>query len=140
MDLTRFNTLCDAYGGDMTRWPAAERAPAAALAAADPAAAQALADAQTLDGILHLSRAPAPSMALRDRILAAAPRERARRSFDWLLKAGLGAGLAAAGVAGVLVGSTLTTQAGLDDTSAMAALEASPEVTAFGPVDESLEG
>ena len=140
MDLARFETLCDAYGGEIAHWPQAERDAALKLAAHDPAAAACLAEARALDGVLAQSSPQAPSAALRDRILDSAPRERARPSFDWLLKACLGAGLAAAGVAGVLVGSSLTPAADLDDTPAIAALEASPEATAFGPVDESLEG
>ena len=140
MDLTRFTALCDAYGGEIARWPEGDRDGAAALAAREPAAAAVLAEAVVLDGLLAGSRSQAPSAALRDRLLAAAPRERARASFDWLFKAGLGAALAAAGVAGVLVGSTLTAAPDVDDAPAIAALDASPEATAFGPVDESLEG
>ncbi len=140
MDPKRFEALCEAYGGEIARWPQAEREAAAALATADPTAAGALAQARALDSLLAESRPLTPSAALRERILAAAPRERTGPSFDWLFKAGLGAGLAAAGVAGVLVGSTLTSGPDHDDAPAIAALEASPEATAFGPVDESLEG
>ena len=139
MDLKRFEALCDAYGGDIARWPANERGEAAAFAAHDPGAATSLAEAGALDALLAAGPVQAPSAALRERILGAAPRERARPSLDWLFRAGLGAGLAAAGVAGVLVGSTLTAASDIDDAPAIAALEASPEATAFGPVDESLE-
>jgi hypothetical protein len=142
MDLTRFSALCEAFGGDLARWPGAEREAGLQLAQSDPAASAALADARGLDDVLALSAPQIPSPALRERVLAAAPRERSRPRprFDWLFKAGLGAGLAAAGVAGVLVGSALSAGHAPEDSPALAALESSPEATAFGPADETLEG
>jgi hypothetical protein len=140
MDLQRFTALCEAYGGDPARWPEAERAEAMALAGTDPPAALALTAARTLDATLDESRPAAPSPALRRRVLASAPAPRStlRLRLDWSLKAGLGAGLAAAGMAGVLVGSTLTApEREPASAAAIAALDASPEVTAFGPVLEA---
>ena len=59
-----------------------------------------------LNRLLDAYTVPAPSVALRERVLAAAPKRRARAGFDpfWWLS---GAGLAAAGVAGLVVGATL---------------------------------
>jgi len=48
-----------------------------------------------------------PDAALRERIIAAAPRERAGRLWRWIAGAGLGLGLAASGAAGVAAGYTL---------------------------------
>lgn len=138
MDLPRFTALCEAYGGDPARWPEGERAAALAMTAADPAAAQALADARALDETLEASRPVPPSAVLRDRILASAPKPRPASGlrFGWGLRAGLGAGLAAAGIAGVLVGSALTAPADeAASAAAVAALDSSPEATAFGPAD-----
>jgi hypothetical protein len=108
MDLTRFEALADAYGADLRRWPAAERDAADALMAAEPQAARALLSAaEGLDDLLAASRPPAPSPALRAGILAAAPRERRRRSgFGLWLQ---GAGLATAAMVGVVVGASALT-------------------------------
>ena len=97
MTPTRFQDLADAFGGDIARWPAAERPAALALA---PSADAILAEATSLDRLLAASPNPAPSLALRQAILAAAPRPRGRR---WPALA-LGASLAAASVAGILAG------------------------------------
>ena len=142
MDLQRFTALCEAYGGDMARWPEAERADAASLAAREPAAAGLLVAGRALDQILDESRPVPASAALRERILAAAPAPRRERPLAWIMKAGLGAGLAAAGVAGLLVGGAITAAAGPSgpDAEAVAALETSPEATAFGAAPETLEG
>ena len=62
---------------------------------------------QDLNRLLDAYRVPAPSAGLRERVLAAAPKgRRARGGFDpfWWLS---GAGLAAAGVAGIVVGAAL---------------------------------
>jgi anti-sigma factor RsiW len=141
MDIQRFNALCEAHGGDLRLWPASERDAAAVLAARDPAAAASLAEAGLLDALLHAAPAAVPSHALRERVLAAAPRPRASamRRLDWVFKAGLGAGLAAAGVAGVLVGSAMTSADG-PGLAAVAALDASPEATAFGGAPDLQEG
>ncbi len=108
MDLTRFETLADAYGGDLRRWPAQERAAAEALLAAQPQAARAvLADADALDALLHASPTPAVPHVLREAIAAAAPKAgvaRVRTGFGFWLS---GAGLAAATVSGVIVGASM---------------------------------
>jgi hypothetical protein len=104
MSRARFEELAEAYGGDVSRWPAEAREAAAALMAAEPGfTGEALARAGALDAALDGWR-PAPvSAALTDRVLAAAPRPR-RRWPVWLSPAALGAGLAAACAAGVVAG------------------------------------
>lgn len=103
----RFETLADAYGADVARWPAVEREPAAVLMAADPAWAQAvLARAGDLDALLAGYQLPGGASGLADRIVAAAPKPRPRW-VGWLLPAGMGVGLATACAAGVLLGAQL---------------------------------
>lgn len=104
----RFETLAEAYGGDVARWPDAEREAAAALMAERPAwAGDVLARAGDLDAALDAFAAPRASSALAERIAAAAPRRRAQRWTGWLVPAGMGAGLAAACAAGVVAGAQL---------------------------------
>ena len=104
----RFETLAEAYGGDVARWPDAERAGAAALMTAEPAWAQrVLAEAGALDALLDAAPAIVASSGLSARVLAGAPRPR-RAWRGWLLPAGMGAGLAAACAAGVVAGAQLS--------------------------------
>jgi hypothetical protein len=109
MNEDRFLNLAAAYGGDMDRWPAGERAVAAAFVAANPEVVEAcLAAERLLDDALQRYDAGAASAALRTRIIASAPRERAAGAVRrWLAAAGLGLGLAASAVAGVAAGYTL---------------------------------
>lgn len=73
MDMQRLEVLLDAYGADPARWPAAERAAALALLAADPAAQAWLEQARRLDRALDaLPPAPAPAGNLAACIRAAA--------------------------------------------------------------------
>ncbi|NBB17288.1 hypothetical protein GVN21_18145 [Caulobacter sp. SLTY] len=106
MDAQRFETLAEAHGGLITRWPAAEQDAAYAWLAEAPEAAQAvLSQALALDEALDVLRPPSPSTALRDAVLAAAPAPaRPRTLARWLTGAGIGAALAAASAAGVVVG------------------------------------
>src|SRR5580704_13649622 len=105
----RFLTLAAAYGADMNRWPAGERAVAAAFAASNPQMVEAcLAAERLLDAALRRYDAAEASAALRGRIIAAAPRERAVGGvLRWIAGAGLGLGLAASAAAGVAAGYTL---------------------------------
>lgn len=104
----RFETLAEAYGGDIARWPAAERDAAALRAAAHPDEAYAaLARAGSLDALLDAAPAPRAPAGLIQRIAAGAPLRRERRWSAWWLPAGMGAGLAAACAAGVVVGMQL---------------------------------
>lgn len=73
MDMTRFQLLLDAYGADPGRWPAAERAAAEALLAADPTAQAARREALALDAALDLLPTPPVPADLAARIAAAAP-------------------------------------------------------------------
>ena len=126
MEMTRFEALADAYGADLRRWPHEEQEAARALLEREPSAARAiLAAADDLDALLAASPAPAPSQTLRDAIFAAAPKARPRRALlgYWLP----GAGLAAAALAGVIVG-TATLSAITADARAEAVLaEALPD-------------
>lgn len=116
MTSERFLALVAAYGADARRWPEAERAAARAFAAARPeAVADALAEADAADVLLHASRVAHPSTVLRDRVVASAAgagliraRHEGRRWLDRLALA-LGAGWAAATCAGIVAGVMMTT-------------------------------
>jgi hypothetical protein len=105
----RFEQLAEAYGGDVARWPDAEREAAALFMTRDPAGAEAvLSDARNLDAQLDLWTALRVSPTLTEAVLTPAPTPRARPGWlGWLAPAGLGAGLAAACAAGLLMGSQL---------------------------------
>src|SRR5580692_4164334 len=94
----RFQELAEAYGGEIARWPEAERDLAFGIAADRPDLAErVLARAGRLDALLDGQTSPEPSAELRQRIVASAPSPRATsRAWRWLAGAGLGAGLAAA--------------------------------------------
>ncbi|HEV2531063.1 hypothetical protein [Phenylobacterium sp.] len=109
MTRERFESLAEAYGGDVSRWPAPAREAAALMMASEPGFTQAaLARAGALDAALDAWRPAHAGQALLARILAAAPRARRRGWIGWLSPAALGAGLAAACVAGVMVGVELS--------------------------------
>lgn len=74
MSQERFAALADAFGADMRRWPAADRAAAQDLAQMSSSARACLAEADALDAVLDQSRVTAPSVELYQRILAQAPR------------------------------------------------------------------
>lgn len=100
----RFEDLAEAYGGDVARWPTADRDAAAALMSERPAwAAEVLMSARAVDVLLDAIAAPPTPGDLVGRIVAGAPRARPRW-IGWLVPAGMGAGLAAACAAGILVG------------------------------------
>jgi hypothetical protein len=109
MNAGRFAAILEAYGAEPRRWPASERAAAEAFAAT-PEGRRSLAAAATLDDALLAHAVPPPGPELRARVLAARPRERgglwglAPWRFGWAP----GAGLAAAGVAGLLFGAVLS--------------------------------
>lgn len=108
MNRQRFETLAEAFGGDVARWPEAEREAAAERMAAEPDWARGvLAEAANLDLALDTWEAPRGSIGLASRIAAGAPAGRRRRWAGWLLPAGMGAGLAAACAAGVVAGAAL---------------------------------
>ncbi len=74
MDATRFKALTEAYGGDLARWPEAERDAAEAFLAEHPKEAEStLADAAALDQLLASAGGAAVSPSLEEAILASAP-------------------------------------------------------------------
>ena len=129
MTLERFEALAEAYGGDVARWPLAEREAAAQLMAAEPDwVRDILARADALDAALAAFSPPRAASGLMDRIVASAPQPRSRtRWTGWLVPAGMGAGLAAACAAGMVMGARLS--------SPPAAPEADPIVTAVSDDD-----
>ncbi len=122
----RFEILAQAYGGDIARWPAAERDAAAMLMAVEPEFARiVLSDAGELDATLALWAPMAVSPALREAVVASAPAPRRRWGPSaWFLRAGVGAGLAAACAAGLVVGVMLSdlTQAPASEDTVSAAV------------------
>lgn len=131
MNRQRFETLTETFGGDVARWPEAERETAAALMATEPAwVAGVLAEAVDLDAILDAAPAPRASAVLIDAIVAGAPAARRPPWLKWLLPAGMGAGLAAACAAGIVAGLQL---------APASAFDAEPVITAVGDEDYALD-
>ena len=125
MDLDRFRALADAYGGDLRRWPAAERAAAEGLRDAD-AEARAILDREAeFDHLLHQAPAPVPA-ALRAAVLAKAPTAHTRRRAAWRLWVS-GAGLAATAAAGALAGAVWISTAASDVRTESLLAAAAPE-------------
>ncbi len=125
MNTGRFETLAEAFGGDVARWPVREREAAAQLMLARPDwASRVLADAAALDTQLKTFAAPRGTRGLADGIVAGAPSPRRAGWMAWLLPVGMGAGLAAASVAGFAVGLQITTRNDptIEATSTVAAL------------------
>jgi hypothetical protein len=120
----RFETLAEAFGGDVAVWPAAEREAAAAFMAAEPARAGAiLAEAEALDSALAAFSPPRAASGLMDRIVAGAPMPRVMRWWSgWLAPAGMGAGLAAACAAGVVLGARMSAPAVAPDDALITAV------------------
>lgn len=110
MTAERFLALVAAYGADRRRWPDGERAAAEAFAATHAdIAGPALAEADAMDALLHRSPTPQVSIALRDRVTAAAvSARRTGRVWRNRLSLAFGAGWAAATCAGVAAGVLLT--------------------------------
>jgi len=101
MNAERFETLADAYGGDIARWPQAERDAALAWRDAHPAARTLLAEASELDDLLGTAPAYKPDLIQRQRVIASFPHKPAlSRPRTWLS----GVALAAACAAGVVIG------------------------------------
>lgn len=100
MTQERFKALADAFGGEMARWPDAEREAAKAYAEAHPDTAKAvLKGAQALDAMLARGAEDAPSSALFGRIVADGAAVRRPVAPGWaaaaaavMLSVGLGAG------------------------------------------------
>ncbi len=104
MTVERFADLAEIYGGDVARWPEAEREIARALLAAEPVRLErVLADAARLDRLLDLAPSQSADAALLGRLIAAAPRP-ASTVQRWLAGASAALGLGVAALAGVAVG------------------------------------
>jgi hypothetical protein len=124
MSHARFEELAEAYGGDVSRWPAMSREATAVLMAAEPEfTGEVLARAGALDAALDSWRAAPASATVTERIIAAAPRAR-RRWPVWLSPAVLGAGLAAACAAGVIAGLELADRANASEVAVANTLSA----------------
>lgn len=125
MNLERFRTLAEAFGGSVTRWPLDDQDAAYALLAGAPdEAGLILAEARDLDADLDAAERLAPSHALRQRIIAAAPRPRETfsRFRRWLTGAGVGVGLAAATAAGMVAGINMAAASAGEDALLLAAV------------------
>ena len=113
MDAERFEALIDTYGARPERWRASLRVKAEAFSRGAEGRVVLLA-AQELESLLATFNAPLPDPALRARVLAAAPPVPSWTSAidRWVTLSSRfwapGAGLAAAGVAGVLFGAVLS--------------------------------
>lgn len=133
MNTGRFETLAEAFGGDVARWPVQEREAAAELMLVRPDwAARVLANAAALDAQLMSHAAPRATPGLTDRIVAGGPSPRRAGWMAWLLPAGMGAGLAAACLAGFVTGVQLPARTDLT-------IEASSTVTALVDDDFGFE-
>ncbi len=110
MTMTRIQTLIDAYGADPVRWPADERMAAQTFIASSPEARALLREAQDFDILLNQAPLSAPAdinaSALASRILASAPRSSERAVWQWSFGWPNFAALAAAAIAGFVVGTT----------------------------------
>ncbi len=128
MNQDRFQTLADAFGGSISRWPIDLRDEAFAFMASSPdEAAMALASALELDEDLDAIERPSPSHALRQAIINAAPRPRPARGpiQRWLAGAGVGIGLATAAMAGIVIGVNLSAASAGEDAVLLAAVYSS---------------
>lgn len=128
MNLDRFQTLADAFGGSISRWPADVQDQAYAFTASSPdGAAMALAVARDLDEDLDGAERLSPSHALRQKIIDSAPRSRRApgRIRRWLTGAGVGVGLVTAAAAGIVIGVDLSASSASEDAVLLAAVYSS---------------
>ena len=101
----RFGALADAYGGDIDRWPIAERDAAWLHVRQHPDAQAVLSAAAGLDAALASWTVPGPGAALAATIALAVARKHAhgRRLRLWLSSLGAAAALASGMAAGAIV-------------------------------------
>lgn len=141
MTYERFRQLAEAYGGEIGRWPAAERDEAALFLAQEPDLARStLAEGADLDLLLDGWRTAPASTALQEAILASAPAPRRRHGLvNWFWRAGAGAGLAAACAAGLVLGVALSDAAPVQptDDAVSAALAGYDELSGAGVGEEA---
>ena len=83
VDLDRFAAIVDAYGADPAAWPIDERESALALLEVSEQAVRLRDEAAALDGLLGDLPEVEPSLALRTRILEAAPQPARTWSERW---------------------------------------------------------
>ncbi|WP_304164083.1 hypothetical protein [Phenylobacterium aquaticum] len=125
----RFETLAEAHGGAVARWPVAEREAAAAFMTAQPELArQMLGRAEALDALLDSWRPAVVSHALMESVIAQAPRAPVRAAVAWIWRGALGTGLAAACAAGLMMGVALS---GATTTTAEATEPVSAAMTSY---------
>lgn len=103
----RFRQLLDAYGADIERWPAAERARARMLAAQAPAdLRESIEQARRLDDWLGEYQVAPPSTELETKMTATALASSIKPvNGQRLITGWLGLGLAGIGLAGLLAGA-----------------------------------
>jgi hypothetical protein len=141
MNADRMRELAQAWGGDLRRWPTADREAAEVFAVAQPDVAErALFEARQLDAALDAAPRAVVSAELRDRVIASAHAAGLKARAAWpglrrLLWIG-GASWAAAACAGVVFGMTLTSdlerQAQLDLVLEQAAVGGLDDITVLG--------
>jgi hypothetical protein len=133
MTVDRFATLADAFGGDIRRWPDAERAAAWNFLKVEPDLAEPLLrSARRIDAALDQAPSFVPSAALRDLVLASAPRAAVRTAggghpLRWLAPTGFAAACAAGALFGLIASHGVQTQ------KADTVLVASADISAEDP-------
>ena len=121
MDANRFEHLASAYGADFKRWPQAERATAQVFAAQNRTECERmLFDARMVDVALDAVAVAQPTHALRQQVIALAPKPRPRRlssnPWFWIPSAGLAAACAAGVLVGVMAMDRASTATTADNT------------------------
>ncbi|HAE94063.1 MAG TPA: hypothetical protein DCG65_05855 [Hyphomonas atlantica] len=121
----RVLALIEAYGADPDMFPEAERAAAKARMADNPARfATALSEAQALDGLFADIPHVSPSPALRETLIASAPKPRSARSSRWKLPVWIPAGALASLTVGLFAGMSVAQPVTTQDEQAEAAVYA----------------
>ncbi|MDB4986041.1 MAG: hypothetical protein JWN04_1219 [Myxococcaceae bacterium] len=119
LSMERFSALVEAYGADLERFPARERAAASALALRSTEAQQLLAAARVFDSLLASARDDLPSVELEEKLARIPERYQQQRPSVRLLpfrshaRAGLAA--AAAVLLGLASGQLVNSEAGAGD-------------------------
>lgn len=109
MTLKRFQTLVTTYGGQLTRWPEAERGAARALLEISEPARAWLAEEETLDATLEAFAIPSLSPALEQRLTQIPLRTPRAARPRWPFKSlwAPAIGWAAAAAVGVILGASM---------------------------------
>lgn len=137
MSLERFEDLAETYGGEIARWPEAEREAARALLAVEASRlTPVLVAAAHLDRLLDRAPAQAPDSALLGRLISAAPTA-APSSRRWIAGLSAALGLSAAAFAGVVVGVSMGRPAAAPPVVVTVASAAEPAAVVTTAVDTS---